>query len=117
MRNHFGQAVLVVLLCLSGCVPALADHETAFEKNCADLTADAGKSSEHDRLGKLFDVFWKYEMVECPEWATGVGYPGQNGRWTDISLAAIERRKREVDAPIKVLTSIDRAKLDRADQL
>ncbi|HIA52172.1 MAG TPA: DUF885 domain-containing protein [Candidatus Melainabacteria bacterium] len=56
-------------------------------------------------------------MREYPEWATSVGFPGQNGRWTDMSLTAIERRKKELNAPIAALKSIDRAKLSKEDQL
>src|SRR5204863_9043984 len=38
-------------------------------------------------------------------------------RWTHTSLEAIERRKQELHAPLKVIQSINRAKLDPADQL
>jgi uncharacterized protein (DUF885 family) len=56
-------------------------------------------------------------MREHPEYATEVGYPGQNDRWSDNSLEAIARRKRELQAPIKALQSIHRARLSPADQL
>ncbi|PZM85539.1 MAG: DUF885 domain-containing protein [Candidatus Melainabacteria bacterium] len=56
-------------------------------------------------------------MREYPEWATSVGFPGQNGRWTDMSMAAIERRKKELTAPLEALKSIDRSKLAKDDQL
>jgi uncharacterized protein (DUF885 family) len=82
------------------------------------ITASATDSkSEHDRLWKLFDEYWANKMREYPEWATSVGFPGQNGRWTDMSLTAIERRKKELNAPIAALKSIDRAKLSKEDQL
>ena len=34
-------------------------------------------------------------MIEYPEFATSVGYPGQNWRWTDNSLSAIARRRKD----------------------
>src|SRR2546425_12280521 len=46
-----------------------------------------------------------------------VGYPGQNARWTDYSLEAIARRTRELNDPLNVLQTIDRAKLGPTDQL
>src|SRR2546425_8495836 len=46
-----------------------------------------------------------------------VGYPGQNARWTDYSLEAIARRKRELNDPLTALRAIDRAKLSANDQL
>src|SRR6185436_19834202 len=58
-----------------------------------------------------------YTMEESPEFATYAGWPGQGGRWTDLSLAAIERRNRELELPLHGLDSIDRAALSPADQL
>src|SRR5256712_600871 len=56
-------------------------------------------------------------MTEFPEFATYVGYPGQNDRWTDNSLAAIERRKRELDEPLAVVKAIRRERLSAPDRL
>jgi len=69
------------------------------------------------QLHQLFTQRWEYTMREYPEFATSVGYPGQNARWTDYSLEAIARRKRELNDPLKVLRTIDRAKLGPSDQL
>src|SRR4029453_7532046 len=91
--------------------------ETVYERQCTELLIPGAHGDDRSRLWKLFDISWQYQMTEVPEWATSVGYPGQNGRWTDLSREAIARRKREVDAPIKVLQSIDRTQLDPADQL
>ena len=69
------------------------------------------------RLQQLFAQRWEYSMREYPEFATSVGYPGQNARWTDYSLEAIARRTRELNDPVNVLRTIDRAKLGPTDQL
>ena len=69
------------------------------------------------RLHALFALDWEHVNLEIPELATGVGFPGQNGRWTDQSVAAIERRKQELQLPLAVITSIDRGALSSADQL
>src|ERR1051326_2487096 len=96
--------------------PLLAQAaETPFEQNCGQLADRLGNDSE--RLHDLFKLDWEHTMIESPEFATEVGYPGQNNRWTDHSLEAIEQRKRELDAPMKVLQSIERSKLSAADQL
>jgi len=79
------------------------------------ILAQAGSDSV--RLHQLFAQRWEYTMREFPEFATSVGYPGQNGRWTDNSLEAIARRKRELNDPLNVLRTIDRAKLGPTDQL
>ena len=69
------------------------------------------------RLQQLFAQHWQYTMREYPEYATAVGYPGQNARWTDFSLDAIARRKRELNDPLRVLQTIDRSKLSADGQL
>ncbi len=98
--------------------PSSAAEQTDFERTISGITAGAATSqSEHDRLWKLFDACWTYKMHEYPEWATSVGFPGQNGGWMDQSMAAIERRKRELDQPMQALKSIDRSKLSKEDQL
>jgi uncharacterized protein (DUF885 family) len=89
--------------------------QTAYETACDKLAADTRPDGL--RLNELFKLNWDYSMHESPEFATDVGYPGLNDRWTDSSLEAIERRKRELQAPLKVLNSINRAKLGDADQL
>jgi len=74
-------------------------------------------SSDSVRLHQLVAQQWDYTMREYPEFATSVGYPGQNARWTDYSLEAIARRKRELNDPLNALRTIDRAKLRPTDQL
>jgi uncharacterized protein (DUF885 family) len=95
------------------CESALA--QTRYEQDCAALASAKGNDSE--RLHRLFKLEWEYRMHESPEYATDIGYPGQNDRWSDSSLEAIARRKRELQGPLKVIQSIDRAGLGPNDQL
>src|SRR6202165_5938817 len=90
LRTAFG-AVLTLALTLP--VPV-----TAQEANLADSV----------RLRRLFAQNWEYTMREYPEFATAVGYPGQNARWTDYSVEAISRRKRELKEPMATLRTIAR---------
>jgi uncharacterized protein (DUF885 family) len=80
-------------------------------------SSSAQQPSDSARLRQLFAQNWEYTMREYPEFATAVGYPGQNARWTDNALEAIARRKRELNDPLNVLRTIDRAKLSPTDQL
>ena len=81
------------------------------------LTGQQASAPDSVRLHQLFAQDWAYNMREYPEVATSVGYPGQNARWTDNSLEAIARRKRELNNPLAALQAIDRAKLNLNDQL
>lgn len=50
-------------------------------------------------------------MRTFPEYATYTGFPGQNDRWTDESLAALERREKETACARKALAKISPNKL------
>src|SRR5580765_50477 len=103
-------ALLVTIVCAQA-----APGQTDFERDCAKLAAS--KKADAERLHELFKLDWEHTMRENPEWATEVGYPGQNDRWSDLSLDAIERRKRELQGPLAVIKSVRRDKLDATDQL
>ncbi|MBI3544573.1 MAG: DUF885 family protein, partial [Deltaproteobacteria bacterium] len=88
---------------------------TPYEDACARIAKGGG--SDAKRLHQLFAEEWRWAQTEYPEDGTFNGYPGVNDRWTDESLAAIERRHRELEAPLKALKSIRRAALSSADKL
>lgn len=81
------------------------------------LVAEKGQKPDSVRLHELFALDWDYNNIEYPESATYSGYKGQNGRWTDASLDAIAQRKKELQSPLAVITSIERTSLSPDDQL
>jgi uncharacterized protein (DUF885 family) len=89
--------------------------DTEFESACTKLADSAEPDAA--KLAALFKLDWDYELKEHPEMATYTGQGGPQDRWTDESLEAIERRKRELQAPLKVLAAIHRDKLGTADRL
>src|SRR5207237_8238810 len=88
-----------------------------FADRCGWCSANRRTSGDRTRLGELSRVNWEYLMTEFPEFATYVGYPGQNARWTDNSLQAIERRKRELEEPLAVVKAIRRDRLSPTNRL
>jgi hypothetical protein len=56
---------------------------TPFEDACARIAAARGRQTDARRLHALFDTTWSYALREFPEFATSVGVPGQDDRWTD----------------------------------
>ena len=111
----FAQMRFLVCLLVATALRLSCYAQTAYESACAELAAE--KANDTERLHRFFTLNWEHTMLESPEFATYVGYPGQNGRWTDQSLEAIARRKRELRAPLQVLKSIAREKLSAGDQL
>ena len=89
----------------------------ALDKEAAEIEASQGRVPERLRLRALFDATWRYQIEEYPELATFTGHPGHDHRWTDLSLLAVERRRRELEIPMRALRAIDRAQLPPADQL
>ena len=63
------------------------------------------------------DTDWRRWMEEYPEVATGVGFPGQDARWTDDSPAGIERREKHLAESIAQLKQIRRDALPDSEKL
>jgi uncharacterized protein (DUF885 family) len=113
MRHLLAITVLALLLLVT--ISAGRSQTTAFEQACERLAER--QQEDGARLQELFKIDWEHTMRENPEFATRVGWPGQNNRWSDLSLEAIARRKRETAAPLKVIRSIDRSRLGEAERL
>ncbi|MBN1631708.1 MAG: DUF885 domain-containing protein [Thermoleophilia bacterium] len=52
---------------------------------------------------------WEYDLHEAPEFATTVGDPRYQSRWSDLSLAHIEEQARELARRLKAFEAIDTA--------
>src|SRR5579859_1312180 len=109
-RPLVGCLIAVVVSWIS-MVPGHSQTPSSLETRCREVIENKSNESDDARLTRLFDLHWNYLMTEYPEWATEVGYPGQNRRWTDSSLEAIAQRKKELAFPLEVINSIDAAKL------
>ena len=106
--------------CAALAVPALAaqrPNRPDWTARYRAIVAEKGQKPDSVRLHELFAVDWDYTNTEYPESATYSGYKGQNDRWTDVSLAAIAQRKKELQNPMSVIASIDRGSLSASDQL
>ena len=77
----------------------------------------AGASSPAAALNQLFEEEWEWTMREAPTFASSLGDRRYNDRWTDLSLAAIERRQQHRQQTLARLQRIDRARLAPADRL
>jgi uncharacterized protein (DUF885 family) len=63
------------------------------------------------------DEDWKRWMVEYPELATGVGYPGQNRSWSDDSPKGIAARQQHLRESLAKLKALARDTLPEREQL
>jgi uncharacterized protein (DUF885 family) len=107
-------ALLLAATVASAAVPPdVARYAQIFEK----FPATQGQGSESERLKKLFDLSWELQMHASPEYATFLGYPGLNDRWSDLSPESIEFGRRLNRLQETALTSIDRARLTPAERV
>ncbi len=118
MRLSRGLGITLAVTAGMSSLPASqALAQRNFARELATLGQNTAEVAEAERLHQLFGLTWDFAMVAYPEWATSVGYPGQNHRWTDESEEAIERRYEVMRQILLTLRTIDREPLTEADQL
>jgi uncharacterized protein (DUF885 family) len=72
---------------------------------------------EQKALNSLYDEIWHHTMISSPTYATYVGYPGQNGRWSDISLETVKTNKEKRREFLERLRALNSEKLDEGSLL
>jgi uncharacterized protein (DUF885 family) len=73
--------------------------------------------TDADDLRALFEREWARTMAEHPELATFTGWPEHHDRWTDQSVAAVERRRSEAGDALPALEAIEPDGLDDVDRV
>jgi uncharacterized protein (DUF885 family) len=86
---------IVISLALLGVVWPLQSEETK------------GLDVRRQELKTLLAEQWEYTMRESPEFATIIGDYRYNDRWSDFSLARIERTKKETQTWLERFEGID----------
>ncbi len=110
-------ALAALLLTAAAASAAVPPDVAEFGQKFQQFPATQGQGSESERLRKLFDLFWDYQMHASPEYATYVGYPGLDDRWGDQSPESIEFGRHLDPILHAALASIDRSKLTPSEQV
>lgn len=100
----------LLLAALIAAAPAACLH-------AAEAPPPATDSATRQALDAFFSAQWERGLRESPEGATYSGDNRFNDRWSDYSLAAIEKREAGDRAALEELHAIDRDALDAADRL
>ncbi|MFL5486937.1 MAG: DUF885 domain-containing protein [Gemmatimonadaceae bacterium] len=117
LRQKYSAAICISLVAWS---PVALKAQRSVERDFAgrfSALATEPALSDSVRLHRLFDLDWEYSNVVYPEYATYTGYPGQNDRWTDLSVTAITLRRENVKRELAIVRAIDRARLNDPDRL
>lgn len=78
------------------------------------LPAIAGPAED---FAALLDESWEWRLRENPVWSSRLGDRRYNDQWSDMSLAAIERRDQDQRDFLRRLRAIDSSQLSEADAL
>jgi uncharacterized protein (DUF885 family) len=101
-------------------IPFIAAMALVSAKVTAAQDAKAN-SARQEEAAKNFRTFlerdWKQWMEENPEFATFVGFPGQDRRWTDLSPAGYAERDNHLRAALEEMKKIQRESLPLSEQL
>jgi uncharacterized protein (DUF885 family) len=107
-----------VIKMLIAAVLGVAGGTMLFGKASSSASSSEHRGSDSSRKFRAYlEEDWKRWMREYPEMATGVGFPGQNRRWSDDSPVGIEARKKHLHESAAELKMISRAALPKADQI
>jgi uncharacterized protein (DUF885 family) len=109
-------ALVLILALLSSGLNAQQTVRQNYSQRFAALAADKALG-DSAKLHSLFALDWEFTNVEYPGFATYTGYPGQNDRWVDLSVATIRRRLADVKSERQVVSAINRARLNPSDRL
>ena len=110
----FAVLLLAVAAAASAAVdPVLVEYARKFE----EFPTTSGQGGESERVQKLYDMLWDFYIQSSPEFATYLGVPGLNHKWSDFSFESIEFGRQVSRKILAALESIDRAKLVPAEQV
>lgn len=73
--------------------------------------------SPSEKLNRLIEAYWAWSQEISPESATFTGYPGQNGRWADLTQANLVKTKALEERFLKALEALDPQELSEAELL
>lgn len=84
---------------------------------CGRVSRSVARGSPAERLDRYLKTTWRIGLEESPELATFMGEKGFNDHWSDLSLAAVQRRQDEAKCELATISKVTRAKLGAEDQI
>ena len=98
---------------LAAMPPDLAESARQIER----FPSTQGEGSESERLQRFFDLHWRTQLLEAPEYSTYIGHSELDDRLGDASPEMIAFDRRLSHQELAALDSIDRSRLAPAEQV
>jgi len=95
------------LVFLSTSTADYQDEIGALRTRLQQLAGGETGLSDSQRFKEIVDLTYDYTMLNYPEYATYLGDPRGQDRWTDQSEAATAQRKEDAKTLLTALTSIN----------
>ena len=114
------KVILVLLLMTGFSSAALCDYQAeikALTTRLQELAGSGSGLSDSKRFEEITAITYDYAMLSYPEFATFLGDPRGQDRWTDQSEAATLKRQQDIRTLVAALENIDRAALTPGERV
>ena len=112
--------IIVSLLLVSfstGSFGDYLDEIKVLNARMQELSGDKTGLSDSERFKEIVDMTYDYTMLSHPEYATYLGDPRGQDRWTDNSEAITQQRKQDGKTLLAALANINRNELAVSEQV
>ncbi len=112
--------IIVSLLLVSFSTGSFGDYQDEIKvlnARMQELSGDKTGLSDSERFKEIVDMTYDYTMLSHPEYATYLGDPRGQDRWTDNSEAITQQRKQDGKTLLAALANINRNELAASEQV
>jgi len=113
-------SLIIVLVSLFAISLANADYRNEIKvltDRVQELANSKAGLSDSERFQELIDITYEYTMLNYPEFATFLGDPRGQDRWSDQSEAITRQREKDDKTLLAALDNIDREALSATEQV
>ena len=114
------KSIFILLLLFSFCSLSFANYQDEIKALTSRLQlfaeSDAGLN-DSERFAEIVKMTYEYTMLSYPEFATYLGDPRGQDRWSDQSEAAVRQREQDIKTLVAALENIDRESLSATEQV
>ena len=108
---------LVMLLSSVSVSADYKDELATLTARVGELTGSDAGLTDSERFNELIEISYEYTMLSYPEFATFLGDPRGQDRWTDNSETMTRQRQQDARSFLAALENINREQLSTADQV
>ena len=112
--------IFIAILLLSFSSIAVCDYTDeikALTERMQELAGSETGLSDSERFEEIVGMTYEYTMLSYPEFATFLGDPRGQDRWSDRSVAIMQQRQQDDKTLLAALDNINREKLTATEQV